>query len=193
MNRFFWACALFALFLAGCGKSSNTTNQTVNTPPPAGSSIATSTPESESKDDQGDDGDGEEEGTEEEDEGDVTGAYFPAGPLPAEFAGIEHLSLATIDAEGKPSDLNGFIRPKERSARDYTLVEPKLEGKFLTFTTSAVKGVSFSFEGAFERLDDFSQHPPANDELILKGTLTKLEDGEKAALTRVAFTYSAGG
>jgi hypothetical protein len=29
--------------------------------------------------------------------------------------------------------------------------------------------------------------------LILKGTLTKMEDGEEAALTRVGFTYSAGG
>ncbi|HWT01597.1 MAG TPA: hypothetical protein VN256_15225 [Pyrinomonadaceae bacterium] len=193
MNRFFWACALFVLLLAGCGKSSNTTNQAANTPPPAGSSIATSTPASESKDDKGDDEEEAAEETEEEGEGDVTGAYFPAGPLPPEFSDIEHLSLATIDAEGKPADLNGFIRPKERSARDYKLADPKLEGKFLTFTTSAVKGVSFSFEGAFERLDDFSKNPPANDELILKGTLTKLEDGEKAALTRVAFTYSAGG
>jgi hypothetical protein len=191
MDRFFWACALFVLFLAGCGKSSNTANQTANTPP-ADSSIATSTPDGESKDDEGDGGEESEE-TEEEGEGDVTGAYFPAGPLPAEFSEIEHLSLATIDADGKPADLNGFMRPKERSARDYKLVDPKLEGKFLTFTTSAVKGDSFSFEGAFEKLDDFSKNPPANDELILKGTLTKMEDGEKAALTRVAFTYSAGG
>ena len=192
MNRFFWACALFALFLAGCGKTSNTTNQAANTPPPAGSSIATSTPDSESKDDKETDGEEAEEADGEEDEGDVTGAYFPAGPLPADFSDIEHLSLATIDADGKPADLNGFIRPKERSARDYKLVDPKLEGKVLTFTTTAVKGVSFSFEGAFERLDDFSKNPTPNDDLILKGTLTKMEDGEKAALTRVAFTYSAG-
>lgn len=193
MNRLLWACALFCLFVAGCGKTSNT-NQAASTPTPAGSSIATSTP-GESKDDK-DAKDGDEEETDEtgeEDESDVTGAYFPAGPLPAEFSDIEHLSLATIDAQGNPSDLNGFIRPKNRSARDYTLVDPKLEGKYLTFTTTAVKGVSFSFEGAFERVDDFSKNPPPTDELILKGTLTKMEDGEKAALTRVAFTYSAGG
>lgn len=188
MNRLFWVCALFCLFVVGCGKSSNTNNQAASTPTPAGSSIATSTPGSESKDDK----DGDEE-KEEEEEGDVTGAYFPAGPLPAEFSDIEHLSLATIDEQGNSADLNGFIRPKERSARDYKLVDPKLEGKSLTFTTSAVRGVSYSFEGVFERLDDFSKSPPPTDELILKGTLTKMEDGEKAALTRVAFTYSAGG
>lgn len=193
MNRLLWVCALFGLLAAGCGKTSNT-NQAASTPTPAGSSIATSTPgeSKDDKDDKDDDGDETEEANEEE-ESDVTGAYFPAGPLPAEFSDIEHLSLATIDAQGKPADLNGFIRPKVRSARDYTLVDPKLEGKFLTFTTTAVKGVSYSFEGAFERLDDFSANPPPNDELILKGTLTKMEDGEKAALTRVAFTYSAGG
>ncbi len=191
MNRLFWACALFVVFLAGCGKSSNSTNQTANTPPPAGSTIATITPDDKSKDDD-EGGDAAEEADEKEDEGDVTGAYFPAGPLPAEFSEIEHLSLATVDAQGKAADLNGFIRPRENSARDYKLVDPKLEGKFLTFTTTAVKGVSFSFEGAFERLDDFSQNTPATDEVILKGTLTKMEDGEKAALTRIGFRYEAG-
>lgn len=193
MNRLLWVCALFGLLAAGCGKTSNTNNQAASTPTPAGSSIATSTPGDKSKDDKDDGDEEEEEKKDEEEEGDVTGAYFPAGPLPAEFSDIEHLSLATIDEQGNAADLNGFIRPKERSARDYKLVDPKLEGKYLTFTTSAVRGVSFSFEGVFERLDDFSKNPPPNDELILKGTLTKMEDGEKAALTRVAFTYSAGG
>jgi hypothetical protein len=191
MNRLLWVCALLGLFAAGCGSAPPTnTNKPASTPTPSGSSITTtSSPGGESKDD-----DEEEEGEAgEENEGDVTGAYFPAGQLPAEFADIEHLSLATIDAEGNAADLNGFIRPKERAAKDYKLVDPKLEGKVLTFTTTTVRGVSFSFKGAFERLDDFSKDPPSADELILKGTLTKMEDGEEAALTRVAFTYSAGG
>ena len=183
MNRLLWVCALLGLFAAGCG-SGNTNanaNKPASTPTPSGSSITTSTPGDEDEEEAG------------EDEGDVTGAYFPAGQLPAEFADIEHLSLATIDAQGNAADLNGFIRPKERSAKDYKLVDPKLEGKFLTFTTTTVRGVSYSFKGSFERLDDFSKNPPAADELILKGTLTKMEDGEEAALTRVGFTYSAGG
>lgn len=190
MNRLLWVCALLGLFAAGCGNTPTNTNanKVAGTPTPAGSSITTSSPGDDSKDDDGEDG---EEAS--EDEGDVTGAYFLAGQLPAEFADIEHLSLATIDAEGNAADLNGFIRPKQQGAKDYKLVDPKLEGKFLTFTTTAVRGVSYSFKGAFERLDDFSKNPPAADELILKGTLTKLEDGEEAALTRVGFTYSAGG
>lgn len=190
MNRLLWACALFGLFAAACGGTPANTNKPAATPTPAGSSISTSTPGDESKDD-GEDGDGEEADNEEE--GDVTGAYFPAGQLPAEFSDIEHLSLATIDAQGESAPLNGFIRPKERSAKDYKLVDPKLEGKFLTFTTTTARGISYSFKGTFERLDDFSRNPPAADELILKGTLTKMEDGEEAALTRVGFTYSAGG
>lgn len=190
MNRLLWVCALFGLFAAACGGTpANTNKPAPPTPTPAGSSISTSTPADESKDED-EDGEGEEAG---EAEGDVTGAYFPAGQLPAEFSDIEHLSLATIDAQGESAPLNGFIRPKERSAKDHTLVDPKLEGKFLTFTTTAVRGISYSFKGTFERLDDFSKNPPAADELILKGTLTKMEDGEEAALTRVGFTYSAGG
>lgn len=190
MNRLLWVCALFALFAAGCGGTSTNTNKPASTPTPAGSSITTtSSPGGESKD-----GDGEEEEEEKtDDEGDVTGAYFPAGQLPAEFADIEHLSLATVDAQGESAPLNGFIRPKARSVKDFKLVDPKLEGKFLTFTTNTVGGVGYSFKGAFERLDDFSKNPPAADEVILKGTLTKMEDGEEAALTRVGFVYSAGG
>lgn len=185
MNRLLWVCALLGLLAAGCGSTTTNTNKPASTPTPSGSSITTLTSEDKSKDDED-----EEEAS--EDEGDVTGAYFPAGQLPAEFSDIEHLSLATIDAEGNAADLNGFVRPKERGAKDYKLVDPKLEGKFLTFTTTAVRGVSYSFKGTFERLDDFSKNPPAADELILKGTLTKMEDGEEAALTRVGFTYAAG-
>ncbi len=189
MNRLLWVCALFGLFAAACGGTPvNTNNKPAATPTPAGSSISTSTTGGESKDEEEDDGEEAEEA-----EGDVTGAYFPAGQLPAEFSDMEHLSLATVDAQGESAPLNGFIRPKERSAKDYKLVDPKLEGKFLTFTTTTARGISYSFKGAFERLDDFSKNPPAADELILKGTLTKMEDGEEAALTRVAFTYSAGG
>jgi hypothetical protein len=113
--------------------------------------------------------------------------------LPDDFSEIEHLSLATIDEQGKPAPLNGFIRPKRRSDSDYTLVNPKLNGNNLTFLTVVVDGVSYSFTGIFQKMDNFSANPPPSDEVILEGTLTKMFEGNVVAVTNVNFTYSAGG
>ena len=122
---------------------------------------------------------------------DVFGYYFPQGKLPAAFAEISHLHLSTIDENANPAPLNGFIRPKRKAAKDYKLVSPKLEGKQLTFTTQAIGGVSYSFDGAFTKLGDFPTDRPEG-EVILKGRLTKMLNGKKVAETNVSFTYTGG-
>lgn len=124
---------------------------------------------------------------------DVTGSYFPIGKLPAEFAELEHLLLATIDENGNPAPLNGFLRPKASSAKDYTLVQPALNGRDLTFTTAPVNGVHYTFSGAFQRLGNFSANPPEHDAVVLAGTLTKMRGGQSVASTPVNFGYQAGG
>lgn len=124
---------------------------------------------------------------------DVTGAYFPIDPLPVPFAELEHLSLANIDENAAPAPLNGFLRPKVRSAEDYVLVEPKLEGQQLTFTTTAHGGVHYTFEGRFEVLGKFPENPPSYETVVLTGTLQRLRDGQPAASTPVRFRYEAGG
>ncbi len=124
---------------------------------------------------------------------DVTGAYFAMDPLPAEFADLDHLSLATIDANAAPAPLNGFLRPKKASDEDYVLVDPKLEAKTLTFTTRAVAGVHYTFSGAFAILENFPQNPPSYETAVLTGTLTKMRDGRAVATTPVKFRYEAGG
>jgi hypothetical protein len=124
---------------------------------------------------------------------DVTGAYFATTPLPAEFAELDHLLLATIDENGAPAPLNGFLRPKKASAKDYVLVQPALSGRNLTFTTAAVNGVHYAFTGAFTRLDNFAANPPEHDAVVLSGTLTKMRDGNSVATTPVSFGYQAGG
>jgi hypothetical protein len=72
-------------------------------------------------------------------------------------------------------------------------VSPKLTGKNLTFSTTTVNGVSYNFTGTFEKLDNFSANPPPSDEVILKGKLTKMLDGNMVIESDVSFTYSAGG
>jgi hypothetical protein len=188
MKRLVLVCAIFGLCAMGCSKAadsptSNANKATVAVSPsanaaatPAAQPAATASPEKSGA----------------KFEGDPTGAYFATGTLPADFAEIDHLNLATIDENAKPAPLNGFIRPKRRSAKDYKLVNPKLDGRNLTFTTEAVDGVSYSFTGAFEKMGDFAADPPPTDEVILKGTLTRTKDG-KATEAKVNFTYSAGG
>ena len=190
MNRFFWVCALFGLFVTGCGKASDSATQNGNKPAAATASpSATATPGGQAAKPSDASNTSSDKGA----KGDVTGAYFAAGTLPGEFSEIEHLSLATIDEQGKPAPLNGFIRPKRRSAKDYKLVSPKLNGNNLTFLTVVVDGVSYSFTGIFQKMDNFSANPPPSDEVILQGTLTKMFEGNVVAVTNVNFTYSAGG
>ena len=189
MNRLCLVSALLGLFAAGCSTAPDTATTNANRPAAQASPSATATPAGQTS--KPADASGEKASTAAQ--GDVTGAYFAAGSLPGEFSEIEHLSLATIDDSGNPAPLNGFIRPKRRSAKDYRLVGPKLNGKELTFTTTAVDGVSYSFKGTFEKLADFAADPPPSDEVILRGKLTKLRDGNAVAETDVNFTYSAGG
>ena len=188
MKRWFLVCAVFGLGAIGCTTTSNTNTQNSNQPTVTASPIATATPAVQSTN--SNNANTGKTGT--ETKGDVTGAYFASGTLPNDFSEIDHLSLATIDEQAKPAPLNGFIRPKRRSAKDYKLVNPTLNGNNLTFSTIAVDGVSYSFTGAFEKMDDFSANPPPPDEVILKGTLTKMKDGKSVAETKVNFTYSAG-
>src|SRR5688572_5665210 len=137
MNRFFWVCAIFGLFVIGCGKASDSATQNGNKPAATASPSATSTPGGHPAKP----ADTSNASTDKSAKGDVTGAYFPVGTLSSDFSEIEHLSLATIDEQGKPAPLNGFIRPKRRSDADYNLVGPKLNGNNLTFLTMVVDGV----------------------------------------------------
>jgi len=185
MNRLLLACALFVLFAVGCNKQPAPAAGNANKPAAVAPQPAAATQSNNSN--------VSSEKTSTAAKGDVTGAYFVKGSLPADFSEIEHLSLATIDENGNAAPLNGFIRPKRRSAEDYKLVNPKLDGKNLSFTTAAVGGVSYSFNGTFVKLDDFSANPPDPDEVILRGKLTKMVDGNVVKEADVEFTYSTGG
>ncbi|HQU85035.1 MAG TPA: hypothetical protein PKY59_17980, partial [Pyrinomonadaceae bacterium] len=122
----------------------------------------------------------------------LTGAYFAKGALPRTFAEIDHLFLGAIDDSGKPAPLNGFIRPKKSSAKDFELIDIMIDGKDLSFSTKSVKGVSYVFNGAFVRMN-FGAKIPNSNEVVLKGTLSKLVDGEAADETEVSFTFTVGG
>ena len=125
---------------------------------------------------------------------DPFGYYFLDGALPGWANGIDHLHLSTFDMkEGEEITvpLYGFIRMKEDAGgADYKLVEPRIEGLHLTFTTEEIDGVSFAFEGDFQQPGIMPIVVPQG--VALKGTLRRLEKGAPAGDLNASFSYSAG-
>ncbi|HYK04765.1 MAG TPA: hypothetical protein VE974_23635 [Thermoanaerobaculia bacterium] len=185
--KMFIAGSVVALLASGCGETRSAISE-----PPAAATTTTATPEVQATTDTATPQPATEV-PQDTDAGDVTGPYFPTAPFSGEFAELDHLLLATIDDSGSPAPLNGFLRPKKDSAEDYELVQPALVGRNLTFTTAAIDGVHYAFNGAFTRLDNFAANTPQPDEVVLSGTLTKLRDGNSIATTPVSFAYQPGG
>jgi hypothetical protein len=187
MMKMFAAVSVVALLAAGCGETTSATPE-----PAATATTATATPEAQATTETATTQPAAEV-PQDPAGSDVTGPYVPTTPLPAEFAELEHLLLATIDENGEPAPLNGFLRSKKANTKDYVLVQPVLTGRKLTFTTAAVNGVHYAFDGAFTRLDHFAVNTPQFDEVVLSGTLTKLRNGNSVATTPVSFAYQPGG
>jgi len=196
MNRLFLMSALIGLGVAGCEKSPDSAKQNVektvaaDTAHSASGAAAADTAHGNARHDSAATNAASQSTAT---ESDVTGGYFAMEKLPAEFSEIDFMGLATIDENAKPAPLNGFLRPKKKSAKDYHLIAPTLSGADLTFTTETINGVSYSFTGTFSTLGNFPENPPATDLAVLKGTLKKMKDGTEVAKTPVSFSYSAGG
>ena len=121
---------------------------------------------------------------------DIFGYYF-IEKAPKAFADISEIHLAgNYGAEQKPP-FYGLIRLKAKRAKDFQLLKPTLDGKNLTFSTTAVNGISYTFTGTFTKLGDFPNERPEG-EILLKGTLTKLKGKAILAKANLSFSYSAG-
>ena len=122
---------------------------------------------------------------------DIFGYFSIAGTVPKEFRDIDTIHLAgDYGAKEKPP-FYGMIRLKTRRAADYPLLKPTGTGKNISFTTKAVRGVSYQFTGAFTRLD-VENVDVASNAVVLKGKLTKLKNGKEIAQSNVGFTYFPG-
>ncbi len=126
---------------------------------------------------------------------DPFGYYFleESDALPDWAKAIDHLHLSTFDMkDGKEVTvpLYGFFRMKDEGRADIKLVDPRIEGLHLTFTTQEVDGVSFAFEGDFQQPGSMPEVQPQG--VALKGTLRRLEKGAPAGSLDASFIYSAG-
>jgi len=123
--------------------------------------------------------------------------YFHEGEAPKGFQDIDHLNLSTFDMKGDEMvdvPLHGAIRLKAKGAGpavDFQLVAPALQGKAFSFTTEEVGGIAYRFAGSFVKLGNFPEDRQ-EDEVILKGRLTKLQGGKPVAESDVGFRYTGG-
>jgi hypothetical protein len=119
---------------------------------------------------------------------DIFGYYTIDGKVPAAFADISEIHLAgSYGAEQKPP-VHGLIRLKKKTAKDFAVNKPTLNGKNISFTTKAVGGISYEFTGTFVKFPNNEQQ----EGIILRGVLRKFKGKTKIAEANVGFTYEAG-
>lgn len=117
--------------------------------------------------------------------------YYYIQNAPKAFADISEIHLAgTFGAEQKPP-VHGLIRLKRKSAKDFKVLKPIVNGKSILFSTTAVGGISYKFTGEFTKMGNFPELQPEG-EVLLKGTLQKFNGKTKIAEAKLNFTYSAG-
>lgn len=123
-------------------------------------------------------------------ENEFFGYYYIQNPT-KDFADISEIHLAGNYGEQQNPKFYGLIRMKRKSAKDFQLLKPIVQGKNISFSTKPVAGISYRFSGAFTKLGDFPEMRP-DGEVILKGTLQKFKGKIKIAEAKVSFTYSGG-
>jgi hypothetical protein len=120
---------------------------------------------------------------------DPEGSFFPKGAPPKGLENVGGINLfkrpkKTYDAEGA-----GVALTNGRTYRFKTLTVSREK---LVFTTVAINGISYSFEGRFLKDGVFATMELDNDAVVLEGRLTKFRRGEKIAEADMKFTYFGG-
>lgn len=127
-------------------------------------------------------------------DGDIYGFFIIKGTAPVGFRDIDHLNLGGSGeyGAGATPPYYGQIRLNTRAKTDFKLNKPGLNGKQFSFTTRAVRGVSYAFEGTLTRTDFDAPEQPASDEVVLRGKLKKMKAGKVIAQADVEFNWFLG-
>lgn len=120
---------------------------------------------------------------------DVFGYYMIENP-PRAFADISEIHLAGEYGKQQKPVFYGLIRLKKKTAKDFQILKPAMNGKNIQFSTNAVGGVSYKFSGAFVKLENFPETRPEG--AVLSGKLIKYRGKIKLAEADVKFSYFAG-
>ena len=121
---------------------------------------------------------------------DIFGYYYIVKP-PKIFADISEIHLAGEYGASQKPPIHGLIRLRRKNSKDFRLFEPVLKGKNISFKTRSVSGIRYEFVGEFVRLDDFPARQP-NNEILLKGRLSKYQGKKRVGEANLKFSYYAG-
>lgn len=99
-----------------------------------------------------------------------------------EFEGFELVMMSyRTDGTSVPVRPRGTVH----AGKAFNLSHVQIEGDHISFDTSTVRGVSYSFEGAFLNTDD-------PDAPVLRGRVVKFVNGAKAAEAQLEFIMEEG-
>ncbi len=118
---------------------------------------------------------------------DPDGSFWIHGEPPAEISEVSAINLNAKRLRRLPAQglqVTDGINYRFKTAT-------VLRNKF-TFTTVALKGVSYSFSGKFLKGGNFAA-AALNDEVpVMEGTITRYRDGKKVAEAKLKFIYFGG-
>ena len=117
---------------------------------------------------------------------DPDGTFWIHGDKPANFSEFDSINLnAKRSRHLEPAG----VRALDTVHRYKTLI---VKRDNLTFTTLAVRGISYSFSGKFLKGGVYSAGDFDDETPVLEGTLTRFRDGKKVAEANLKFTYFGG-
>lgn len=120
---------------------------------------------------------------------DYTGYYFVLSrgenDVHKGFEDFEGFELVTTDYHADGTSVPVRPHGTVHARRAFSLARVRVEGDRLSFETSAVRGVSYSFEGVFLHTDD-------PDAPVLRGRVVKFVNGAKVAEAQLEFIMEEG-
>lgn len=123
---------------------------------------------------------------------DVFGYFFIKGKAPAEFQDVSFINLGGEGEYGAGANPPFYGElAKESKKGSYKLMKPEISGNNIKFKTEAVKGVSYEFDGTLKR-KDLAENQPNPDDVVMTGTLKKIENGAASAESKLDFIWSVG-
>lgn len=118
---------------------------------------------------------------------DPNGSFWILGDPPPEFSDFSAINLNARRARRLP---NSGVQLNNGQLFRFTQLTVQRQ-KF-TFTTTQVRGVSYSFSGRFLKGGVYSETVLDDQSPVLEGVLTKFRLGKKTAEAKLKFSYFGG-
>ena len=118
---------------------------------------------------------------------DPNGTFWILGEPPPEFSDFSAINLNARKVRWLPS--SGV---QLNNGRLFRFTQLTVQRSRLTFTTTQVRGVSYSFSGRFLKGGVFSETVLDDQSPVLEGVLTKFRLGKKAGESKLRFGYFGG-